>query len=131
MLLEAMKPHGTFKLARRGATRARALATSPLDRQGALDSEGGIDGFPNPLARSELRVQRIIESLRNEIIEAGAASNLRIRQIFETPREIFRLELEVPELGYQRTILLERDALEELLESDEIRAAVDSTTPAP
>jgi hypothetical protein len=131
MLLGLMKPHGTFKLARRGASRTRPLSRIPLDRQEALDLERGIEGFPNPLARSEMRVQRIIESLRNEIIEAGASSNLRIRQIFETPRELFRLEFEVPELGYQRTILLERDALEELLETDEIRAAVDSTTSAP
>jgi hypothetical protein len=126
-----MKPHGTFKLARRGTSRARPLGRGPLDRNGALEPERGLDGIPDPLAHSELRVQRIIESLRNEIIEAGSASNLRIRRIFETPREIFRLELEVPELGYQRTILLERDALEELLETDEIRAAVDSTTPTP
>jgi hypothetical protein len=131
MLLDLMKPHGTFKLARRGSSRPRPLGGGPLDRNGVLDPEHGFDAFPDPLAHSELRVQRIIESLRNEIIEAGTAFNLRIRRIFETPREIFRLELELPELGYQRTILLERDALEELLETDEIRAAVDSTTPAP
>jgi len=120
-----MKPHGTFKLARRGAPRYRPVAST------SFDPERTSNALPNPLARSELRVQRIIESLRNEIVEAGAGSNLRIRQVFETPREIFRLELELPELGYLRTILLDREALEELLETDEIRAAVDSTTPAP
>jgi hypothetical protein len=121
MLHVLMKRHGTFKLAHRGATRARSYEPQPLD------PPIGCNAFPNPLARSELRVQRILESLRSEILEAGAAANLRIRQVFETPREIFRLELELPELGYQRTILLDREALEELLETDEIRKAVDST----
>jgi hypothetical protein len=44
--------------------------------------------------------------------------------VFRTPREIFRLELELPQLGYQRTTLLDRDALEELLAEDAIRAVV-------
>jgi hypothetical protein len=81
------------------------------------------DGYLDPLARSELRSQRILESLRNEIV-AGAGSSLRIRQVFQSPREIFRLELELPEYCYQRTTLLDRDALEELLEADEVRQAV-------
>jgi hypothetical protein len=80
------------------------------------------DGF-DPLGRRERRVQRILESLRTEILESGGP-NLRIRQVFRTPREIFRLELELPELGYQRTTLLDRDALEELLAEDAIRAVV-------
>ncbi len=41
-------------------------------------------------------------------------------------REIFRLELQLPELGYHRTTLLDRDALEELLEAEEIREVVRS-----
>jgi hypothetical protein len=81
------------------------------------------DGF-DPLGRSERRVQRILASLRNEILEGGGGPNLRIRQVFRTPREIFRLELELPQLGYQRTTLLDRDALEELLAEDAIRAVV-------
>jgi hypothetical protein len=56
--------------------------------------------------------------LRREILEGGGGKNLRIRRVFQTPREIYRLELERPELGYQRTTLLDRDALEELLEAD-------------
>lgn len=89
---------------------------------------GELDAFPNPLARSELRTQRILESLRNDIL-AGGVENLRIRQVFQQPREIFRLELEVPDLGYQRTLLLDRDALEELLEVDEVRAVLSSSAP--
>ncbi len=71
--------------------------------------------------RSERRVQRIIESLRSEIV---SGSQLRIRRVFQNPREIYRLELELPELGYQRTTLLDRDALEELLAADDVRAVV-------
>jgi hypothetical protein len=98
-----MKARGSYKI----ANRARAF-----------------DGLIDPLGRSERRVQRILESLRSEILEGGGGSNLRIRQVFRTPREIFRLELELPELGYQRTTLLDRDALEELLAEDAIRAVV-------
>ena len=82
--------------------------------------------FEDPLVRSGLRSQRILESLRSEIL-GGAGSSLRIRQVFESPREIFRLELELPEYCYQRTTLLDRDALEELLEADGVRQAVGSS----
>ncbi len=79
------------------------------------------DDCLDPIARSELRTQRVVDSLRLEILEAGADQRVRIRRIFAGPREIFRLELELPELSYQRTTLLDRDALEELLETDEVR----------
>jgi hypothetical protein len=46
--------------------------------------------------------------------------------VFKTPREIYRLELELPEFGYQRTTLLDREALEELLEADDVREAVET-----
>ncbi len=108
-----MRPPGSFKIAHRtrlghDAT-ARKTATDPY-----LDS----------LLSDDFRSQRILESLRSEILEAGGGRNLRIRRVFRTPREIYRLELALPELGYQRTTLLDRDALEELLEVDEIRAIV-------
>jgi hypothetical protein len=98
-----MKPRGTYKINNRG---------------------GGLDGLLDPLSRSEIRSQRILQSIRSEIREGGEGSRLRIRQIFQSPREIYRLELEVPALGYLRTTLLDRDALDELLEADEIRARV-------
>ena len=88
---------------------------------GSLD---GLDALLGPLLASDGRCQRILESLRSEIIEGGGGSNLRIRRVFQTPREIYRLELELPDLGYQRTTLLDRDALEELLATDEVRAIV-------
>lgn len=98
-----MKPRGTYKIANRGAA---------------------LDALIDPLTRSEMRSQRILRSLRDEIVGAGGGQTLRIRQIFRTPREIFRVELELPQLGYQRTTLLDRDALEELLEAEGVREAV-------
>ena len=96
-----MKIRGTYKISNRGRS---------------------VGAYPD-LLRSEIRSQRILESLRSEIV-GGGGSSLRIRQVFESPREIFRLELELPEYCYQRTTLLDRDALEELLEADDVRQAV-------
>ena len=101
-----MRPRGSFKIANR---RSRS------------------DELPGPLDCGELRVQRIVDSLRAQIAEAGPGRSLRIRQVFREPREIYRLELELPELGFQRTTLLDRDALEELLTADEVRAMVEAS----
>ena len=101
-----MKPRGTYKI----ANRARSLGAR-------------ID----PLMSSELRSQRIVDSLRDEILGGGHGQNLRIRQVFRTPREIYRIELELPEMGYLRTTLLDRDALEELLAVDEVRERLRSS----
>ena len=96
-----MKPPGSYKLARRCQA-----SPSLLDQ----------------LAPGEGRAQRIVDSLREQITEGGT-DNLRIRRIFESPREIFRIEIDLPEMNYQRTTLLDRDALEELLETEEVREA--------
>ena len=96
-----MQPPGTFRIHRR-----RRAAPSCVD----------------PIALLDSRSQRIVDSLRDEILEGG--ENLRIRQVFEEPRAIYRIELDVPDLNYQRTTLLDEDALEELLEIDEIRTRI-------
>lgn len=98
---EPMRPPGSYKI----ASRARAF-----------------ESVLPPEARSEGRVQRLIDSLRTQILAGG--EGLRIRRVFSTPREVYRLEIQVPELGYQRTTLLDRDTLEELLATDDVRAAV-------
>ena len=67
-----------------------------------------------------LRIERLLDSLCLEIQDA--ATTVRARRVFETPREIFRLEIQSPDLGYQRTTLLDRDALEELLAIDAVRS---------
>lgn len=73
----------------------------------------------DPALRSARRIQRILDSLRAEIESEGGV--VRARRIFEQPREVFRLEIENRELGYQRTTLLDRDALDELLASRQVR----------
>lgn len=107
-----MKPPGAYKVRTRSA-RERGFATAG----DLFESLGELPG-------SDCRTQRVIESLRREIADGGETSLLRIRMVFESPREIYRVEIERPELGYHRTTLLERDALEELLATDEVRAAV-------
>lgn len=121
-----MKPHGTYKLLYRSRESGRASPAgfAPPPAAGPAAAEHLLDRF----ARSEQRVHRILDSLRNEILEGG---RLRIRRVFTRPREIYRLELELPELGYQRTTLLGRDALEELLEADAVRQAVEAEVTGP
>ncbi|MHA7837067.1 MAG: hypothetical protein ACX98W_06365 [bacterium] len=96
-----MRPPGTFKL----LGRARR---SDLD---AMD----------PLSLCGDRSDRIVNSLRAQILEGDEDQSLRIRQVFDSPREIFRIEIQRPDQNYQRTTLLDRDALEELLATDDIR----------
>lgn len=113
-----MKPRGTYKIANRRTPTNGALRTVPPRRDLPYDP------LLDPALAGGPRLQRILDSLRNEIIEGGGGANLRVRQIFREPREIYRLELELPELGYQRTTLLDREALEELLAIDEVREIV-------
>lgn len=96
-----MQPPGTFKIHRRPRSEP---------------------SHPDPLACLNTRTQRIVDSLRNEILESG--ENFRVRQVFFEPRAIYRIEIDVPDMSYQRTTLLDADALEELLEIDEIRCLV-------
>jgi len=116
-----MKPHGTYKLAYRSRQRCFP-AGFPAPRKASDQLEGLLERC----ASEERREQRILDSLRAEIVEGGGGSNLRIRRVFATPREIYRLELSLPDLGYQRTTFLDRDALEELLEADEVRDVVET-----
>ena len=85
-----------------------------------------LDAILDPGAQRERRVERLAESLRAEILEGNG--DVRIRRIFENPHEVFRLELEVPELGYQRTTLLDREALDALLEAEGVRGRVRDTS---
>ncbi len=108
-----MRPPGSFKIARR-----HRLGNNPPQANPAATPCRHL-----PLS-DEDRSQRVLDSLRTEILESGEAGNLRIRRVFRSPREIYRLEFEIPEREYQRTTLLDRDALEELLEADEVRAII-------
>jgi hypothetical protein len=99
-----MKPHGTYKLS--GRTR------------------GSTPSWVDPLGFGFGRCQRIVDSLRSQILEGGPGQSLRIRQVFASPREIFRVEISEPSLSCERTTLLDRDSLEDLLETDGVRERV-------
>jgi hypothetical protein len=78
------------------------------------------EAIQDPALRRTRRIARLLDSLRLEIQDG--TTTVRARRVFETPREVFRLEIEGPGLGYQRTTLLDRNALEELLEVDAVRS---------
>jgi hypothetical protein len=103
-----MRPPGSFKL----------LGRQRRGLEGAVHTD--------PYAMMSGREMRIVESLRTQILEGGDDQNLRIRQVLDGPRAIYRIEIEVPEMAYLRTTLLDGDALEELLAHDEVRCLVDA-----
>jgi len=69
--------------------------------------------YVDPIGRSERRVGRILASIQQDIAEGCTAL---VRQILCQPRELYRLELERPDLAYQRITILDRDTLTTLLE---------------
>jgi hypothetical protein len=99
-----MKRHGTYKLSYRNPAPTPSL----------------LDPFGTGLGRC----QRIVDSLRCQILDGGPEQSLRVRQVFSTPREIFRLEIEESALHYYRTTLLDRNALEDLLETEGVRERI-------
>ena len=110
-----MKPSGHYKIRYQRSPARHSRDEAPEgDPIGALIAQ---------VAASEGRVRRIVDSLREEIVGGEDEPLLRVRRIFSKPREIYRLEIERPALGYQRTTLLDRDTLESLLEEDEVRDA--------
>jgi hypothetical protein len=81
----------------------------------------------HPALRAARRAQRILDSLRLELAGEGSCERVRLRRILSEPVEVFRLELERPDLAYQRVTLLDRDCLEELLETDGVRERIQET----
>ncbi len=65
------------------------------------------------LIGSERRIGRILASIERDIDEGGVC---RVRQILKNPRELYRLELERPDMSYERTTILDRETLTALLE---------------
>ena len=117
-----MKPHGTYKLIHRA--RRRCDAPGSL-RAGSGSASARGEALLARVAASEARLQRLLDSLRREITDNEEGVEVRVRQVFSSPRSIYRVELSLPELGYQRVTLLEEDALEELLMDDDVRAQVE------
>jgi hypothetical protein len=59
------------------------------------------------------RVRRILASIQKDVDEGGTA---RVRQILRSPQELYRIEVERPDMSYLRTTVLGREALTALLE---------------
>ncbi len=59
------------------------------------------------------RICRIIDSIHSDLDNGGTC---RVRQILKSPRELYRLELQRPDMSYERTTILDREALTQLLE---------------
>jgi hypothetical protein len=86
-------------------------------------SDGRIPGsfrFANQIAafdgdqqRGQRRIRRILASIQRDVDEGGTA---RVRQILKSPQELYRIEVERPDMSYLRTTVLGRDALTALLE---------------
>ena len=109
-----MQPPGTFRIRRNAARRNTGSEPSGFDAR-------PLDPFSH-VEIGEGRTRRIVDSLCEQILDGG--ENLRIRQVFPEPRAVYRVELEMPEMSYQRMTLLDEDSLEELLEIDEVRSRV-------
>lgn len=84
-----------------------------------MRSRRSVEDHLSPELAAMRRVERMLASLLEEF--RCASTVVRARCIFREPREIFRLEITNPERGYQRTTLLDRDVLDELLEHPDVR----------
>lgn len=71
------------------------------------------DAGMDPWAGTQRRVRAILSSIQRDLFEGGRA---RVRQILSSPRELYRVEVEREEWAYQRTTILDREALEALIE---------------
>ena len=63
--------------------------------------------------KAERRVRRILESIQRDVDAGGTAL---VRQILAVPQELYRIEVERPDMSYLRTTVLGREALTALLE---------------
>jgi len=72
----------------------------------------GVD-VVDPWVGTDRRVRAILTSIQRDLFDGGTA---RVRQILVSPREFYRVEVEREDMSYMRTTILDRDALEALLE---------------
>lgn len=79
----------------------------------------------DPHVQRAERVRRILASIQDDLDQGGTAY---VRRILSTPVELYRIELELPELAYQRTTILDRDTLTVLLEQTPEQALHDRFT---
>ena len=62
----------------------------------------------DPWEKSQRRIRRILTSIQNDVSEGGRAY---VRQILRGPLELYRIELERPDMSYQRTTILDREGV--------------------
>ena len=60
-----------------------------------------------------MSLKAFIASIQQDVGLGGTAT---VRMIIDSPEELFRIEVDRPDMAYQRTTILDRDALEALLE---------------
>ncbi len=89
-------------------TRARIQGSFRIGSQGRT-----YELYADPRSRQAHRVRRILASIQDDLDQGGTAY---VRQILRGPVELYRLELELPDLAYQRITILDRDTLTVLLE---------------
>ncbi len=95
------------------------MSSRPGSYRILMRSRRSVEDQLSPELAAMRRVERMLASLLDEF--RCASTVVRARCIFREPREIFRLEITNPERGYQRTTLLDRDVLDELLEHPDVR----------
>ena len=120
---------GSFRLPRAAAGRYAPRAVKMAGSYKVASRNRSYEAQLHPALRSARRVQRILDSLRLELAGDDGSARVRVRRILSEPVEVFRLEFERPELSYQRVTLLDRDCLEELLETDGVRERLTSADP--
>ena len=90
------------------------MRTSPTPGRFRLSNQPpGLRAGLDPWAGAQRRVRAILSSIQQDLFEGGTA---RVRQILSSPRELYRVEVEREEWSYLRTTILDRDALEALIE---------------
>ena len=67
----------------------------------------------SPESWRERRLRRILSSIQRDVDEGGTA---RVRQILSGPRELYRVEVERPDMAYLRTTVMGAEALALLIE---------------
>ena len=79
----------------------------------------------DPEDRRELRCRRIVESIQKDLNEGARAL---VRQIAQTDSyDLYRLEIERPDVAYERITILDHEAMAVLLEQtprDQVAAQI-------
>lgn len=82
------------------------------------------EAYENPACRRMRRDARWIDALCKEILSVGEAGRVRLRQIVAAPAALYRLELDRPDLAYQRIALLDAESVRVLLHDEAVRSVV-------